>query len=283
MDNKLKEYQKKQEELNGKLALLFLITFFLLITLFIILSGLSSVVKIISSIILIPAIIIVAYNIVRIYKRERIIDKDILKLINSYLKENKNSEFIEKDFLYADQFYESDFLNKINGNTFKCTDTLVGPNFSSSFVNVYYIRRSGKHSTKITLFNGRFYIIDINANIEGKIIIKEEHDFLNTVPKGFTEVEFESIDFGKKFNVYCNLEEEAFRKIKPQQILEIMKLEEFKDGTLFITISSSKLYIGYFSGDKVYSKKDFTDTRSIDTIVDNEIDLVNEFLKLHLN
>ena len=56
MDNKLKTYQKKQEELNSKLALLFVIAFFLLVTLFIVLVGLGSVIKIIVSIILIPSI-----------------------------------------------------------------------------------------------------------------------------------------------------------------------------------------------------------------------------------
>lgn len=282
MNNKLKVYQEERQKLSTNLTILIIVEMLLFMAFPLILIRAVFVFKIILSFIIISAFIIILKHALDINNKIKLLTSDLWGVVNSYLKDKGNFRFIGNNFLTEEQFYENGFLNKTRGNNFSCSDTLIGSNFSSSLVNVNYEESNDDSTTTITLFHGRYYEIDININLKGKIIIKEEHDLFNTIPKGFVEVEFESIDFGKKFNVYSNVEEEAFRKIKPQQILEIMRLEEFEEGTLSITLSSSKLYIGYSTYGKTYSAKHFSDVETIDRIINNEVYLVNEFLKLTL-
>lgn len=226
------------------------------------------------SLIIITLIILKALS-----KKLKLVDLEIIKLTNKYLSEKGKFRFVSKDYLSCGEFYISNFSNKTSGNKFECTDTLIGPNFSSSFINVYYVIRTRKNSITVTLFKGRFYVVDIAMKIKGMIIIKEERDKFNIIPQGFIEVEFASINFGKKFNVYCNFEEEAFRRIKPQQILRIMTLGNYREGGLFITISPSKLYVGFNSESESYSAKDLVTTERIDEIIDQEVNLIKTFIK----
>ena len=105
-----------------------------------------------------------------------------------------------------------------------------------------HTQSSGKTTTTITDFKGRFYDLAINTKYECDFILKEET--FNRAPEGFTLLDLELTAFNKKFNLYVSDREAAHHFFTPYSIKRLVELEENCDGALIFAYINDHLYFG---------------------------------------
>lgn len=119
-----------------------------------------------------------------------------------------------------------------SATTFRFTDGIVdevkGYKTTSFDLHATHTQSTGKSTTTITDFKGRFYDIEF-MNLPCDFIIKEE--YFKNKPKNYEFLEFEHIDFNKAFNIYVNDTHEAFKVFTPSTIkkyYELAGVDNFK-------------------------------------------------------
>lgn len=100
----------------------------------------------------------------------------------------------------------------------------------------------------VTLFKGRWMIFDFNKKfIRNCQVIQKGFDSSKTNRFGkdkYVRVEFEDIEFNKKFKVFAQNEEEAFYILTPALIQRIKDLSSKLKGKLMLCFFDNKLHVG---------------------------------------
>lgn len=235
---------------------------------------------------LIVTIVSYAYciKIAKYYKQ--IIVRDAFKVYNFdyYCRQDGLKQKSIPYNIEEDEFYSLSFFNKTSGNTYYTNDLVVGEYENVSFRSVdvycYYVVNTGKTTTIVKLFKGRVYAFNLQSDNNFKLVIREESDTLNSISdKSLEEIEFESIDANKKFNFYTNDKHLAFYYIKPNIIENLLKLENYFKGKLFVTIVNGSLYVGKDDDVDSFELKIDTTYEALHEEIEDEID----FIKLTRN
>ena len=189
------------------------------------------------------------------------------------------------------------------GDTYHSNDYITGKykNIRFSQSDVHIIETDTEtdidgNTSKVehTLFNGRWMIFDFNKKFRANIQIAQKGFSNNTLNRDwgdmkYKKVQMESEEFNNKFNVYTQIEHDAFYVITPKMIDTIINLEKECDGKLLFCFVGEKLHIGIydnrdaFEPGSIYKKIDENrviesiqkDIKKITSFID-ELDLDND-------
>ncbi len=190
------------------------------------------------------------------YEPKQGIDKDVVY----------NSKILHKE----DRYHSEDLLS---GN-------LQGKHFTSADVHLQDVRSNGKTTTVVTVFQGRFFMIDSEKKYEQEVYIMPNHTYLFARGENYKKIDMEYIDFNQHFDVFSRDTHATFSLIKPRFMEKLVEFANqnrkvmfgFRDETIFVAIDS---------------RKDTFDIKVLHEInesffdeIKNEISLVEELLSL---
>lgn len=163
-------------------------------------------------------------------------------------KEIENVFYDPKKGFQKEKVYDSKILKK--EDRYHSEDYLsgriLGRNFESADVKLEDVRSSGKSTTVVTVFEGRFFIVDFHKKFESDVYImpNRSHGF-----KWFTsmaKVDLEYIAFNQLYDVFTESQHSAFYLLKPafmEKLIEFRKVAKrvmfgFKDHKAYIALDT---------------------------------------------
>lgn len=99
---------------------------------------------------------------------------------------------------------------------------------------------TGKGTTTITDFKGKFFIVDYAASF-CDFVLKQENG--KRVPDGYQSLELESIDFNETFNLYVTNAFEAQKVFTPSRILNLVNFVNSFPDDIMIAYRNEKFYL----------------------------------------
>lgn len=120
----------------------------------------------------------------------------------------------------------------------------VGCNYDMIFYHYYTDKDGNRHRTEAH-FPGKFFEFTYPRSFNHYLVIMEKNANSEAykVPNKKSLVEFESMDFNKRFRVYCDDQQFAFYVITPQVQLNLMKFDDTLQSYLILVIKENKLYL----------------------------------------
>lgn len=184
--------------------------------------------------------------------------KKIKALSNDFKKKYVTGELLKvfpnSTYNYADGFSEEEVIESrllLDRDRYHSEDMIKGVfegvKFRSSDVEQKEVRSSGKSTTLVTVFHGRFYEFDFPKNFKHDLLLLQANQYKPF--SGLKRVKTESIDFNSELNIYAQNEHEAFYILTPDFMEKLMYFDRkyldkisfsFKDNKLFIAIDSRK-------------------------------------------
>ena len=185
-----------------------------------------------------------------------------------------------------------DIIKNLNiirtGTKFRASDYLKATykNITFEFCEINIEDDSNGESTA-TLFQGQWFIFELNKCIKSNVHIfdkeifwakaKKETDDINQV---FQKVEVEDIDFNQIFDVYAQIEQEAFYLLTPTFIEKIKEINKKTEGRLLFGISGNKIHVGILNHNNLFEPNIFkkTDINKEKEIIFNQIQFITNFI-----
>ena len=119
-------------------------------------------------------------------------------------------------------------------------------NFRCADLHLQDVRRSGKSTTIVTVFRGRFYEIEFDKMLSTPVYIVDNQSILHRF-SGFEKMEMEWVAFNKTFDVFGKDQLGVFRLIKPRFMEKVVDLKE-KYKRIQIGFIENKLYVAIHNG-----------------------------------
>jgi len=116
-----------------------------------------------------------------------------------------------------------------------------GVRFRSCDVHQQDVRSNGKHTTIVTVFQGRFYEFDFNKVFKYNLLLLQKGQFRPF--EGFNKVKMESIAFNSELKVYAKDEHEAFYILTPHFMEKLIELDRKYFDKITFSFLDNKLYI----------------------------------------
>lgn len=154
---------------------------------------------------------------------------------------------------------------------FRCADVLVRD-----------VRKSGKHTTVVTTFQGRFYEFDFPKRFRSNVFLLQPGQFRPF--SGMNKIKMESIQFNSEFKIYSNNDHDAFYILTPHLMERLLVLDSKYADRIGFSFLNSKLYIAIDNRVDTFDVTGFGDITQTDinkavVEIENIIEFV-EFLKL---
>ena len=168
--------------------------------------------------------------------KETFVKKEIEKRIpNSsfHINEGIHSKVVDASNLIKlqDQYKTEDLIKgKIDNVDFRCAD-----------VHVIDIRRSGKTTTRVTTFQGRFYEFEFFKRFKSNVFLLQPGQYRPF--SAFQKVKLESMQFNSEFKIYTDNEHDVFYLLTPHLMEKLLKLDQKYHDKIGFSFKNSKLYI----------------------------------------
>jgi hypothetical protein len=158
-------------------------------------------------------------------------------------------EVIKSGLLYnRDRFASEDMISgKFDGVNFKCSDVLQKE-----------VRRSRKHTTVVTVFQGRFYEFDFPKKFKSNLILVQPYNYRPF--SKLKKVKMESVKFNSEMKVYAESEHEAFYILTPQFMERLIFMDNKYLDKISFSFLDNKLSIA------IDSRKDYFDIKAFKTV-----------------
>lgn len=186
----------------------------------------------------------------------RVQTKNIKEMSNifkqKYVEKELEKIFPNSKYLYNSGFTEQEVVNSKllhNQDRYSSEDMIIGHfdgvGFRCSDVHQKDVRRSGKTTTVVTVFQGRFYEFDFFKNFKYNMLLLQPYNYRPF--ENFKKIKLESIHFNSEFKVYARDEHEAFYILTPHFMERLLVLDRkyqdkisfsFKDNKLFIAVDN---------------------------------------------
>ncbi len=180
----------------------------------------------------------------------------------------------------GDIYYSNDYINaKYKNINFESADVLIQDVYTDSDGDTHYT----------TLFQGQWFIFDFNKSFKADLQVCEKN-FTNAKRKGLFakkeeqlhKVELEDIEFNKLFNVYSQVEVEAFYVLTPNVMQHIKELNNKIPGSLLFCFINNKLHVGLYNNKDLFEASIF---RKVDAVKDEqrtlqEISYITDFVDI---
>lgn len=214
-------------------------------------------------IITIPIALISSIALMEMYfSKKRIFVNQVKEILVTKIFE---TEFTHVSYLPS-QGFDNGFIDDTEmydrGNTYSSNDLLSanykGIGFMQADVNIQNVTSNGKTTTTTTYFKGRWIVCDFIKNFDGYHQIRSNGSFFNNKkPRKFfgtktKEIDFESVDFNKKFSCYTNDEKEAYYLITPEYMEKMTNFQEFVNCEVVYGFINNKLYIAIYNNQNAF-------------------------------
>lgn len=149
----------------------------------------------------------------------------------------------EKEVVYdskilrkEDRYYSEDYLSGM----------IKDKKFESADVKLQDVRSNGKSTTVVTVFQGRFFIIDFDKKFESDVYVLPNRSFGFNWFTNMVRVDIESILFNQIFDVFSESQHSAFYLLKPAFVEKLIEFSNvarrvmfgFKDHKVFIALDT---------------------------------------------
>ncbi len=180
------------------------------------------------------------------------------------------SEVVESGLLYDRDRYQSEdlMIGNFEGVGFRCSD-----------VQQKEVRRSGKHTTVVTVFKGRFYEFDFPKPFMYNLLLLQPYNFRPF--SNLTKVRSESIDFNSELKIYAQSEHEAFYILTPQMMERLLYMDKKYADKISFSFKNKKLYIA------IDSRQDYFDIKAFSPVDETifhgyreELQNIQDFIKV---
>jgi hypothetical protein len=159
------------------------------------------------------------------------------------------SEVVKSGLLYDRDRYASEDM--ISGNfdnvNFRCSDVLQKE-----------VRRSGKSTTVVTVFQGRFYEFDFPKTFKSNLLLLQPYNYRPF--SNFKKLKMESVKFNSEMKVYAQSELEAFYILTPHFMEKLLYLDNKYLDKISFSFLENKLFIA------IDSRKDYFDIKPFRTV-----------------
>lgn len=152
--------------------------------------------------------------------KSRHVKEEILKIVEGgtyeptkgFLKEEVyGAKLLKKE----DRFHSEDMITGvISGKKFRCAD-----------LHLQDVRSSGKSTTVVTIFKGKYYEIELGKTQDSFVYIVNNATFGFGKKDGMSKIELEWIAFNQAFDVYGHDDLETFKLLKPAFTEKIYSLK----------------------------------------------------------
>ena len=193
------------------------------------------------------------------------------KTITDYKTKVKNmivSDMLKKEFenisYNAKEGFSREFIADTElvsmGNIYSSNDLISGSYrnvaFKQADVHIQQHTQSGKTSTTVTLFKGRWLIYTFNKRFTGFLQIRsnENHLFGNSKPlrwfsdrQNTSRIKLENETFNQRFNIYASDEHEAYYILTPHFMEKLIKLDDSLEGNLVVGFIDNEVHIALYN------------------------------------
>ena len=176
-----------------------------------------------------------------------------IKKISGEFKKTYVQAELEKVFPGSKFYYDRGFAEEevVHSNLLKKQDryksedmiegSFDGVRFRSCDIHQQDVRSNGKHTTIVTVFQGRFYEFDFNKVFKYNLLLLQKGQFRPF--EGFNKVKMESIAFNSELKVYAKDEHEAFYILTPHFMEKLIELDRKYFDKITFSFLDNKLYI----------------------------------------
>lgn len=139
-----------------------------------------------------------------------------------------------------------------------------------------------KTTTWVTIFKGRYMIFDFNkkfmANMQvvsSNFVAHRRHS-----RREFSKVDLEDMEFNKMFNVYTDIEHDAFYILTPHFMQKIKQLYKALDAPIMLCFIDNRLHIALNNGEDSFEYNVFKpiDEEEINNNIIKDIKLITDFV-----
>ncbi|ERJ12032.1 DUF3137 domain-containing protein [Haloplasma contractile] len=130
-----------------------------------------------------------------------------------------------------DRYHSEDLIN----------GTYEGVEFRSADVRLQDVRRSGKSTTVVTVFQGRVYEFEFNKRFKSNLLLTQPGTFKPF--SSWKKVKTESNFFNSELKIYAMNEHEAFYILTPHFMERLLKLDRKYQDNISFSFINNKLYI----------------------------------------
>ena len=183
----------------------------------------------------------------------------------------------EKEIVYGskilrkeDRYYSEDYLSGV----------IKGRKFESSDLKLQDVRSNGKSTTVVTVFQGRFYIIEFDKKFESDVYIMPNLSIGFNWFSELQRVDLESMAFNKLYDVFSIDKHSAFYLLKPAFMEKLIEFRNVAKRVMF-GFKEAQVYIALDTRIDAFDLKMF---REIDQTffeeIKREIILIEELIDL---
>lgn len=202
--------------------------------------------------------------------------RDTLKTILPDAEYDPNKGF-DKETVYAtkilkkeDRYSSEDYLK----------GTIKGFSFESADIHLQDVRSNGKSTTVVTVFQGRFFMIDATHNFKEDVYVMPEHSWFFGRLDGLKKVDLESIHFNRSFDVFSRDDHSVFYLLTPRFMEKIEEFSKVARRTMF-GFTKNRIYVA------IDTRKDAFDLSMYKPVDDSfvedikkEVALIDELIEL---
>ncbi len=176
------------------------------------------------------------------------------------------------------------------GNIYNSNDLVSGKykdvSFKQADVHIQQRTQSGKTTTTVTLFKGRWIVYTFNKSFTGFMQIRSNSNrlFGNSKPlRLFSDkpdakrIKLENELFNERFNIYASNEHEAYYILTPHFMEKIMELDDGLDGNLVLGFIDNNLHIALYNNKDAFEPSLF---KAIDESYTNEVEKDISLIKM---
>ena len=173
-----------------------------------------------------------------------------------------NSVYNARTGFTKSEVYNSNVLKR--EDRFESEDMITGKfenvKFRSSDVTLKDVSHSGKHTTVVTVFQGRVYEFEFNKRFKSNLLLIQPGKFRIFGP--WKKIKMESVHFNSELKVYAENDHEAFYILTPHFMEKLLYLDKkYRDKVNFSFINR-KLYISVDSRRDTFDLKLFGEISS---------------------
>ena len=224
-----------------------------------------------------------------------------LKMINNYktkVKDTIVSDMLKKEFdnisYNAKEGFSREYIANTElvsmGNIYSSNDLIDGNYrnvaFKQADVHIQQHTQSGKTSTTVTLFKGRWLIYTFNKRFTGFLQIRSNENrlFGNSKPlrwfsdrQNTSRIKLESETFNERFNIYASDENEAYYILTPHFMEKLIRLDDSLEGNLVVGFIDNEVHIALYNNKDAFEPSIF---RPIDDEYYQEVQDDIELIKM---
>ncbi|NLY62822.1 MAG: DUF3137 domain-containing protein [Erysipelothrix sp.] len=215
-----------------------------------------------------------------------------LKAYKLLIKEIVIQKMFEKNFdavkYYPNQGFDEKFIFSLemfeSGNQYSSNDLMSGSykgvGFMQADVHIQDVRKSGKTTVVVELFQGRWIIFDFFKEFNGEHQVRKNHSiFKNKKPANFfgrklKKVSFEDSEFSKTYSTYTSDEQEAFYLMTPRLMQNMLDYQNLTQGEIVFGFKDKKLHIAINDNTNAFELSGKDITKMFLKQVQNDIDVI---------